>query len=116
MSDNISRLERMSSSASNSSVEMRSSIDQNSSSLIENFGIRESSMMIQENRKRRRNPFNFGGTDSNVGETENCVNSELPKSLRPENNVDDISTNPFLAQRNRDEPRIEIPKRRKNHW
>lgn len=113
MSDGISRLERLASDADSTSVEMRSNTDNNSSSLINNLGLREGAMMIQENRKRRRNPFNFGSSQPG---TENCINSELPRSLRPENNVDDKPSNPFLVHDYKEDPRIEIPKRRKLHW
>lgn len=110
MSDGISKLENLTSSATSEPLDTRSTIEPTSSSFIKKFGLREQVIMNNESRKRRRSPFNFGGTAQNSS----TPDSELPPSLRPENNLG--VTNPFANPAQISEPRITIPKRRKDHW
>uniref|UniRef100_A0A7S3K9S7 Uncharacterized protein n=1 Tax=Euplotes crassus TaxID=5936 RepID=A0A7S3K9S7_EUPCR len=111
MSDGISKLEKFSDDVNSTSIHMKSSIDPSSSSHLKSPGVKETAMMFQENRKRRRNPFLFGKSE----EPEIVMNSELPPTLRPENNQSDYQANPFLSSHCSDEQMVHLPKRKKTN-
>ncbi|CAI2378086.1 unnamed protein product [Moneuplotes crassus] len=113
MSDGISKLDKLSTSAGATSVEMKSSSGvSSSSSILKNFTAKEGPILFRENRKRRRNPFFSGRSE----DAENIINSELPTNLRPENNSLEDESNPFFTSQSKSEQMVYLPKRKKNNW